>query len=143
MNCQVKDCPYSDKKVGNNYLSVLSYHDEPKKIGTHGLPLTYTRTIKWRCPNLHTSISTRVVDAMDLKVPTEGPATDKSYSRFHRKGYTGHVVNPPAALKDLPTFPPDITNHRRMLARKFQREQQRNQIREQRAKLAEVTVAQS
>jgi hypothetical protein len=142
MNCQVKDCPYSNKKIGSDYLSVLSYHDERKKIGKNKMPLTYTRTTKWRCPNLHITTSTMEIDAADLKIPVGGPTVDRSYKRFHRKGYTGHVVNPPTALKDLPTFPPDITNHRRMVARKFQRDQQREQIREQRAKLAEVTAAQ-
>src|SRR5688572_19820091 len=114
MKCQNEGCVYSKGYMGTYNMVVLSYHDKPRKVSDVGLVLDYDRTTRWKCPNGHLSYEESIKVA---EKPTTQDFRDDSPKRFHRKGFTGHLVN--RYLYESP-YSPSETNHQRHLTRKAQ-----------------------
>lgn len=127
MKCIFKD--KSDNKCGLE-AKCPSFHDEPKDT-KNGQIVNYRRTKNWHCPAGHWTHSESTVNASEIKLPEVPEIDDDAKSRFHRKGFSGHKVNPSGtklARKNLANviYEPTLTNHKRHQIR----QQQRNKMQE-------------
>ena len=115
MICKTKDCKME--------MYVLSYYDQPKELDKEGNQV-YDRQTKYRCEagHSHTVVSRYTPKATDVN---DFPETPESKKRFHRKGFTGHAVNPTHTDRVFGTdgYSRDgdnLSNHERVLKqRKF------------------------
>lgn len=112
MICKTKDC--------EELAYLLSWHDTPERTTPDGIR-TVKRDNKYKCSNNHISIVTVKAEIDLLKKPDK--AIDSSMKRFHRKGFTGHKVNPAKQVQSF--FPAEMTNNEKNEWRRNKRNAER------------------